>query len=106
MGKNYNLNDNVDDNFSFNVGGLNWQMVYPLTEELEEIEDMYYKIKELSEEKKKDEAQEVADKLNDKLYGLISPVDHEGNIREVMKKQNVRVLRNFNKMVATELAIQ
>lgn len=105
MGK-YNLNDNVNESFAFNVGGKDWEMVYPLTEELETIENMYIQIRELSEEKKKDEAQEVADKLNDMLYALIKPVDHEENIREVMKKQNVRVLRNFNKMVASELAIQ
>ena len=106
MASKYNLNDNVNESFAFNVGGLEWTMLYPLTEELEEIEDMYIKIKEFSEEKRKEEAQEVADKLNDKLYGLISPVEHDNNIREVMKKQNVRVLRNFNKMVAAELAIQ
>ena len=37
MASKYNLNDNVNESFAFNVGGLEWTMLYPLTEELEEI---------------------------------------------------------------------
>lgn len=103
---NYKLTDNVNETFQFEVAGLKFDFRYPLTDEFEEINEMYIKIREFSEENNKEEAQAVADKLDKKLYALITPVEHKQSIKTVLKKQNVRVLRNFNKMVQTELAIQ
>lgn len=101
----YNLSDNVNESVPVQVAGLNFIFRYPLTEELEDIQLMYDEIETLQGQNKFDEVKEVNKKLENVLYDFIEPVGHDQSFREVMKKQNVKVLRNFNKMITTELAM-
>ena len=80
---NYNLNDNVNDSFEFEVGGHKFQTKYPTMEELEELQKLVT-------------SPEETDGAMNWMYKFITPVAASGpKIDEVMKKQNVRVIRNF-----------
>ena len=37
------------------------------------------------------------------FYKLVTPVDHEVDIEDVLNRVNVVVVRNFNKMISGEL---
>jgi hypothetical protein len=102
---NYDLSDNVDETFPFQVEGKKYVMRYPLTSEVDKIQDFSAKIEEATKEERTDEAKELGDKLQDFIYNFITPVDHEEPIKEVLERQNVRVMRNFNRMMKTELSI-
>jgi len=89
----YNLNDNVKDNFEFNLGGFLYQMRYPTVEETEGIQDAFKKAE------KADNPEEVL-KI---VYGFISSTDEKApDFAETLKKQNIKVMQNFNTMIKTE----
>lgn len=105
----YNLSDNVNESFEFEVAGKRFSMRYPLTEELDKIQDIYRKVAELdpnsTDEIVKAERKDLSEQVEKLLNSFIEPVGHEEDIDAVMKTQNVRVLKNFNKMISSELAI-
>lgn len=98
----YNLTDNVNEDFQFTINGVEYKMRYPLVEELEKLQQM-------SEQQQKDEkaGKEVNTKeLETYMYTFISPVKADSpSIEEILKKQNVKVLQNFNTMFKTEFGI-
>lgn len=105
----YNLSDNVNESFNFEVAGKKFKMRYPLTSELDDIQGLWAKLAELDRQSSEDEAikaekKDLAEQLEKTLYGFIEPEGHEENVQDVMKTQNVKVLKNFNKMVEAELA--
>lgn len=116
---NYNLTDNVNDSFTFQVSGVEYSMRYPLVEQIEEMQDMVTAAEESQKEinrlkRENQETQGLEDKLKkqnedltDWMYTFISPIN-EGSpdIKETMKKMNVKVLQNFQTMFKTEFGIQ
>lgn len=89
----YNLNDNVKEYFEFSLGGHIYQMRYPTIEETEEIQEVFKKAQEA------EDGQEVLKQV----YKFISSTDEKAPaIDEVLKKQNIKVLQNFNEMIKVE----
>ena len=86
----YNLNDNVSDSFEFEVGGHKYEMVYPTLEDAQKVQKLV------------EDADGDAQKSLEPIYKFIKPKGESPNISSVMKKQNVRVLQNFKKMMEAE----
>lgn len=97
------LSDNVDDSFNFSLRGKKYTMVYPKTGELEEIQKLNEQYESLDPKSK--EAKDIEEQLTDAIYKYISPVEHDTNIKDALRKENIRVLKNFNTMIKTELAV-
>ncbi len=101
--KMYNLTDNVNDGFKFDVRGKVFFMKYPTTEEIEELNRM------TEESKSSGTTSEVSlednQKVQEYMYSFISPVDHDTPIRDAMKTENLKVLQRFNAMVKAEFSV-
>lgn len=103
---NYNLSDNVQDDFPFELRDKKYIMRYPLTEEIENLQALNLKLEEATDAKDADEVKAITTKLENFLYDFISPVDHDQSIRDALKVENIKVMKNFNTMINSELAIQ
>ena len=103
---NYKLDDGVADYFNFELFNKKFRMKYPITSEVESIQELSAKIEDAQAENRKDEVKGLSTEMEDILYGFIEPVEHDTPIREVLKSANLRVMRNFNTMIKTELSIQ
>lgn len=89
----YNLNDNVQDAFSFVLGGFTYKMKYPTVEETENVQEVL----------KKAERDGNQDVVMDLMYQFISTDDKDApEIKTAMKKQNIKVIQNFNAMIKAE----
>jgi len=101
------LSDNVDDSFDFTLRGNKYVMRYPKTGELEDIRVLNERLEGLDRttDEGKAETKEISDKLSDAMYEYITPVDHELSIKDALNKENIKVLKNFNTMIKTELAV-
>lgn len=89
----YNLNDNVKDNFEFTLGGHTYQMRYPTLEETEDIQKAF----------KKAESSDNPQEVLAIVYGFISSTDEKAPpIADTLKKQNIKVMHNFNDMIKVE----
>lgn len=98
----YNLTDNVNESFEFTIGGVAYKMRYPLVEEMEEFQRL---VREYNEAEKRDENPSEKP-INDFMYSYITPVDeNSSSIEETLKKQNIKVLQNFNTMFRTEFGV-
>lgn len=100
---NYSLNDNVNESFTFEVGGHQYKMIYPTLEQVEELQKL------VTESGSKKADGEVSDETTpmDWMYKFISQVgENTSPIQEVMKKQNIRVMANFSDMVKTEFGLE
>lgn len=86
MSDHYNLDDQVQDDFSFILNGKEYRMRYPTTEEA-------LKVQEIKDESK--------DQL-DWLYSFVTPVGDAPPIKDVLNKVNVKKLKKFTEMVTTE----
>ena len=102
----YNLSDNVQDSFNFELRGLKYTVRYPRIEEVENIQELTQKAQEAQEEKRLDDAKSIGEKLETIMYEFITPEGHETPIKDALAKENIKVLRNFNTMIRTELSIQ
>lgn len=103
---NYNLTDNVQDKFEFVLYEKKYEMRYPNTEEIEKIQEVTTELSQAEDEKRNDDVKSIGKQLEAMLYDFITPVEHETPLAEVMKKANIKVIKNFNTMIKTELAIQ
>jgi len=104
---NYNLSDNVQDSFTFDLQGHKYEVRYPITEEVENIQQLYAQIEEAANNKDVEEVKRLSKQLEDLLYGFITPQgENTPPIQKALSKANVPTMRNFNKMIRTELAIQ
>lgn len=100
----YNLTDNVNDSFEFVVNGSTYIMKFPLMEELEKAQELSEK-RDVSIDPK--EKVEIGKELEVFMYQFIEPKESSGEpIGEVLKKQNIKVLQNFNTMIQKEFGIQ
>lgn len=100
----YNLSDNVNDSFEFQLAGKKYIMRYPLVGEIEDMQKLSEEQKEATDADNKELIEEKNKQLENFMYGFISPENKDDeDIKTALKKQNVRVLQNFNIMVKTEL---
>lgn len=89
----YNLNDNVQDSFEFILGGFTYQMRYPTVEETESMQEAIQKAESGNKNKE----------ILDAMCGYISSTDSGApDIAEALKRQNIRVIRNFTEMIKSE----
>jgi hypothetical protein len=102
---NYNLSDNVKDSFEFSIDGLTYNVKYPLVEELESMQNISKEIE--IKTKKGESVTELEEKSQDWMYDFITPVTNDApSIKETLKKQNFKVMQNFNTMFKTEFGIE
>ena len=101
--KMYNLTDNVNDGFNFDVRGKVFFMKYPTTEEIEELNRMTEESK--SSAKDGEVSLEENQKVQEYMYSFITPVDHDTPNRDAMKTENLKVLQRFNAMVKAEFSV-
>lgn len=93
----YNLNDNVNDSFEFILGGHSYKMRYPTVEETEKVQEM------LKEAEKSQDTKAVLGQM----YQFISTDDKEAPpIGDILRKQSIKVIQNFNEMIKTEFGSQ
>jgi hypothetical protein len=102
---NYKLSDNVQDEFNFEVRDKKYKVRYPRVEELEEITTLNNKLKEAQDDKRDDDVKNISAQLEEFFYQFVSPDGHDTPIKEALSKENIRVMRNFNKMIQAEFAI-
>lgn len=117
----YDLSKGIDEGFEFTINdpkdnqSLKYKVRYPSAADFEPTKDVDKEIEKLREEME-DEAtllaqkkvcQEKIDELEQSkakvFYKLVTPIDHEVEIEELLNRVNVRVVRNFNEMIKNEL---
>lgn len=103
---NYALTDNVNESFTFDLRGKKYVMRYPITEETDKLRDIPARIQEAQDKNDSDEVDRLNNELEQTLYSFITPEGHDTPIKEALAKENIRVMRNFNIMIKTELSIQ
>ena len=87
----YNLNENVDEYFDFQINGNIYRMRYPTSEEIRKAQPV-----------------ETTEALNEGnitgwLHALITPQTEDAQDIEVaLQNSNIKVIKNFNHMVASE----
>lgn len=119
--KRYNLSQGVAESFEFVLKDpktntdLVYAMRYPSAADFEPSKEIDAKIDELKEKMGADETtnsqkkafqSEIDDLEKEKaslFYKLVTPIDHEVGIEDVLNRVNVVVVRNFNKMISGEL---
>lgn len=100
----YNLTDNVKTSFNFKLGELVYNFRYPTTREMRELSTMNQELQKLVEEKADEKAIEKQSKLSEaKMNALVTPVDHENQISEVLEDMPINVVRGFRGMMAKEI---
>lgn len=106
--KNYVLDKDIQDGVTFDLRGKKYFLRYPVVSEVETIQELSEGIDNAEALRKEDpEAfKQKSDDLEDFLYGLISPIDHDEHIKDALQKENIKVYRNFNTMIKTELSLQ
>lgn len=102
--KSYNLTDNVNDGFQFDLRGKVYFMKYPTMGEIEELQRLAEDAKAKS--KSDESAAEQPGDAQDYMYQFISPVDHDTPIKYALKDENLKVLQNFNTMVRAEFSLE
>ena len=90
----YNLNEEVSEDFEFQLMGFKYKVRYPTTEEIKQSQvDM-------------ENTENKDSKLTSWLYSLISKVSEDApDIESALGKSNLKVLRKFNEMITTEFGI-
>ncbi len=101
----YNLTDNVNETFEFSLRDKKYTMKYPTTDELEQVQKLNQELAEAEDAKDKERAERAGEQVEGLLYGFITPVGHETTIKEALKNENIRVLKNFNTMIRTEISL-
>lgn len=102
------VTDDMPDGVQFDLRGKVYFLRYPSVGEVERIQDLSNGMEDAEKSRSEDPEgyKKRSEELEDFLYSLISPIDHEEGIREALSKENVRVYRNFNTMIKTELSLQ
>lgn len=86
----YNLDEQTEESFDFTLGGHDYQMRYPTTEEI------------LAATKIKGEEAQM-----EWMYSFISSADEAAPaIKDVLGGVNVKKLQRFNQMVKTEFGVE
>lgn len=107
MSYEYDITDNVDKDFNFKVEGKVYIVTYPLMEDIEQLQNIADKQREAQKEKDEELSKSLSKELEGFIYNFIRPESEEGeDIRSVMKRQNILVVRNFNKMIQKQFGIE
>lgn len=101
------IDKDATDGIVFDLRGKQYFLRYPVVSEVETIQNLTEGIEDAENMRKEDpEAyKQKSDELEDFLYDLIQPIDHETNIKDALQSESIKVYRNFNKMIKTELSI-
>ena len=100
----YNLTDNVNDDFPFKINGNHYKMRFPLMEEIEELQLLTARQQDADDEESKLRAAEAT---REYMYSFISATEEDTpSISEALKKSNIKVMNNFNMMVQKEFGIK
>lgn len=100
----YNLTDNVKDDFQFSIGGNHYKMRYPLVEEIEQLQVLIARQQDAANDEEKVNATKEAQEY---MYSFIHPVTEGApSIIEALNKSNIKVMNNFNKMVQAEFGVK
>ena len=124
MATKYNLSAGVVDSFSFALADkgpedeepvvVEFSLRYPSQKDLEPSQAVAREIEDLRDQMNNSETTTAQRKeLQDKIdalereqtkyfYELVTPVGHNRDIREVLERANIMVVKNFNKMVRQE----
>ena len=124
MATKYNLSAGVVDAFNFALADkaegdteqvvVEYSLRYPSQKDLEPSQAVARQISDLRDEMnapeatsaQKKELQERIDALEREqtkyFYDLVTPVGHDRNIKDVLERANIMVVKNFNKMVRQE----
>lgn len=121
MAKRYNLSQGVQESFEFVLTDpetkkdLVYTLRYPSAADFEPSKELDTQIEalrakmdadEATDSQKKDYQSQIDDLEKEKaslFYKLVTPVDHDVDIEDVLNRVNVIVVRNFNKMISGEL---
>lgn len=121
MAKRYNLSQGVSEGFEFVLTDpdtkqdLVYFLRYPSASDFEpsksidvEIDDLKQKMgaEEATVTQKTEYQARIDDLEKEKaklFYKLVTPVDHDVDIEDVLNRVNVVVVRNFNNMISNEL---
>lgn len=103
----YTLTENTTDGFIFDLRGRQYFFRYPVVNEVDKIQELSEGIEDAETLRKEnpDEYQRKSHDLEDFIYSLISPVDHDDNFKDALQKENIKVYRNFNTMIRTALSL-
>lgn len=83
---NYNLDQDIAEDFPFQLGGHTYKMRYPTVEETAEAGKL-----------------KKSEDINAWMYSFITPVTEGAPpIADALKKVNVKVMQEFSKMISTE----
>jgi len=106
MSQRLNLNDNVNEAFPFSVGGHDFDLRYPTLEEIEPLQKVIADREAAEKAGDADKIEAATNQLMDTIYGFIVYAGNENpapNIKDVLKKQNTKVIAKFNEMMINEL---
>jgi hypothetical protein len=101
----YNLDEQAAESFPFILGGNNYEMRYPTTEELQNVPTQV-DTSAMSDAEKIAANRAYNDKMNEYFYEFISPVGEAPSIEDALKVANVLTLRHFAAMMKTELSLE
>lgn len=94
MSNTHNLDENVEESFTFVLGGHTYTMRYPTTEEIFELQ----KIQETDPDD--------STKVLEWMYDFVDQPDGAPKVKDALANMNIKVLQNFNKMIMAEFAIE
>lgn len=116
----YNLSVGIEDGFDFTMNDpkdnktLTYHFRYPSAADLEpnkeystKAEELRAKLEEAKDEEKATIQAEIdgcEQKQLETFYALVTPVDHDCEIGDLLKRVNVKVAQKFNQMVTSEFA--
>ena len=106
MSQRLNLNDNVEDTFPFSVGGHDFDLRYPTLEEIEPLQKIIFDREAAEKAGDTEKLTAYTEQLMDTIYSFIIYAGNENpapTIKDVLKKQNSKVIAKFNEMMINEL---
>ncbi len=120
----YNLSQNIVESFTFSVTDpldnkvLEYDFKYPSVNDFESTKDIDKEIRSLEAERDnadatteyKNQVQEKIDKLElektAEFYKLATPLDHDRALKDVLDRCNIKVVKNFSKMISGEFDVK
>lgn len=98
--------DDTKKAFTFALGELVYSFRYPTTKELRELSAMNQELQKLSDEGADEKLiKEQSEKSEAKMNELVTPVDHDNSISDVLEEMPINVVRDFRSMMAKEISL-
>ena len=96
----YDLTGSLETKFSFAIGDKEFEFRKPTVREMREVAKKFAGI---DQEKDVEKQTQMSDEAMDSLYQFVTPVNHDGNLKEILDSQPVGVQVAFNEMIKKEL---